>query len=325
MATPQYTTQKAGDRAALSRYTRYYWIPRRAPSSSTATDGFSGLTQTGKSHKFIGLLCTLKTADAVKFTPVEEFEFLGGGKDPQKVSFGKQVEFGMEIAGNDLATLRAFIGRNQGVSTVNSWEPEIQYPASGHLLVNSYNYANNELVNQTLYMNLQVKFEEFAGMDTSGERTQKVMFFNTSARIVKCDVAMGERINVEGWYDDGLASLNINAAAPDGTITAFVLGTGNGVSAGTPVALRLDSTNAAQTGYKQWMIEATVDGATVPLTGNSFTTSTFTFTTPPADGKHLMLIYVNDPALTTWPNYSGDPDTVTATDTELRWSDYMTA
>lgn len=323
MASPTYLIQISGsNQVSFNRFTRYYWIPKRAPSTVGGSDGWSGLTYTTKASKAIGLLCRLKSADAAKIEAVSAETVLYGGKDPSEFKFGKKVTFTAEVAGNDLPLLHAFVGRIEG-STVNGWESLMLYPPSGHMLVCSHHHTTGALMTQTLYMNLQVGFEEMPGLDTSGERTRKVIFSSQSARIVEVNCNNGRRINVEFWRHNG--TTDVNSDAPEGTKTAFVLGTGNNSNTGgTPVALQIDSTNPALVDYRQHMIEATVNGAEVANTNGAFTASTFTFGTAPAALSTLMLIYINNGTLV-WPNFSGDAQPSNDSDTERQWSDYLTA
>jgi len=329
MAAPSRTPQTSGNKAQLHRYKRYYWIAAKSPSTPTGTDGYSCLTYTGKASKAIGGLCALKEADDITQEAIEKFEFLYGGKDPDTRSSGKMIpKFYMTIAGGAYALMRAFIGRDQGVSTVNSFEPEIEYPASGHILINSYDDRTNLLVGQTLFMNLKVHFDSIEGLKTTGESMIKVGFSSPSARVIMTDVAQGEMINVEFWRDN--ATTDINTNAPDGTLTTFVAGTGNGSypTSTTPVPLALDSTNPNLTGWKDYLIDLRVNGAVVPLQGTgsaTFSTSTITFAAAPADGKAILAIYICDPATYGMACFSGDANTQTVTDTEFPWHDYYGA
>lgn len=326
MAIPAYTQQNTDLRnQSINRLTRYYWISKREPSSVGGTDGFSGFSYQGRAKKYIGSLCTLNEADTIPFVAIETLEFLAGGKNVQKRSFGQKIDpFNLTFAANDAATVFALIGRNQGSTTINSFEPEIMYRQSGHLLVQAYT-LDGALAGQSLYMNMQLSFTEFPGLEVDGIRYQTVTLEAPAARIVRTSVAHNEMINVEGWFHNG--TTDTNADAPDGTETAFVLGTGNGSysSATTPVALQLDSTNTALSGHRAYMIELTLDGAYVPISGTgsaTFATSTITFAAAPAAQTSLMAIYVINPNTYSQANFSADAATQTVTDMEYKWSDY---
>lgn len=326
MAVPQYLSQNTDLSVQnINRLTRYYWISCRHPSTTGGTDGWSGFSYQSKAKKYLGVLCTLNSADAIPVVAQETIEFLDGGKNAQKLSFGKKIDpFNLMFAANDSATLYALIGRNQGSTTINSWEPEIMYRASGHLLVQTYG-VDNALKGQSLYMDMQLSFSEFPGLEVDGIRYQQVTLEAPAARIVRTSVAHNEMINVEGWFHNG--TTDTNADAPDGTETAFVLGTGNGSysSATTPVALQLDSTNTALSGHRAYMIELTLDGAYVPISGTgsaTFATSTITFAAAPAAQTSLMAIYVINPNTYSQANFSADAATQTVTDMEYKWSDY---
>lgn len=326
MAAPTRTRKASGNKASLNLYTRAYWIPRASPSTTGGTDGYSAYSRTGTMKKGIGLLCTMESMDEIPFEAIETFDFLYAGKDPANFSAGKKIpKFEMRIAGADFTTLMALIGRDQGVATVNTWEPNIQYQGRGHILMNFYDHNTNAMVGQQLLMNMQVHFDKFAGMETSGERFQTVGFSSPSARVVRTSVERGEMINTEFWYHNG--TTDTNATAPEATITAFVLGTGNGsyASATTPVALRLDSTNTSQLGHRQFLIEASVNGALVPISGTgsaTFATSTLTFAVAPAALASLMVIYVCDPATYAWACFSADDEPALKTDAEYEWANY---
>ena len=60
MAQPTYVEQKSGAQASANRYSTLYWIPSRQPSSTTASDGWSGVNINSKGYKGVGIFCTMQ-------------------------------------------------------------------------------------------------------------------------------------------------------------------------------------------------------------------------------------------------------------------------
>jgi len=90
-------------------------------------------------------------------------------------------------------------------------------------------------------------------------------------------------------YADGSTSIT-NAAAPDGIITDFQLGTGNNTGL-TNLFPSAQSFNPDASGAAEYFVDVRVNGTSVSGYTYDTATTTISFTTAPADGSVLEAIY----------------------------------
>jgi hypothetical protein len=243
------------------------------------------------------LLCTLESMPTISVNAVGEETISMPGKSdyltaPDSVGF----ETTITLNGSAMGTLMYMMGINPSTGTAIDWST-FNFGMVGSIIINKYDRESKAPVTSLLLANCKMKIPTVAGVPESGNISQEVMFYNETAKVASVN---GTKQWTYSLYHDNGASVT-NAAAPDGTLTAFILDDCNNSATTTPPQPLLVFPN--KTGYEQYLAVLRLD-ATIPTTQEAtFATATITFTTAPADGKSILAIYAIDTALYDAPMY----------------------
>ena len=268
--------------------------------------------------KAVGVLCTLRGSANIPLTPLYEAVIKGIGKVDSTIR-SKELKvdpFTVQIQAGDMRTLLTLLGYDHTSSTNNSPELRGNYGVSGHLIINFHNTSTTAHRGSVLLLNVEARIPSLPALEADSSTTFEVEFQCATARVHVAKA--GKPFAVEFWKSP-------DAQAPDGTITAFVLGTGNGAyaSSTTPVALQIESADATRTGYRQYFHFLNHNGTEVAESLATFNagTSTLTFGTAPTAG-FLSAIYQVDSAVTV-PCNTDQPDRRDSL--RYPWQDYPNA
>lgn len=229
-------------------------------------------------------------------------------------------DFDISFHGNEISTLGAFIGQDFATTPVINHTGTYDQKFALIVMGGTGHGSTASIEVCDLYLNCQVKILGQPG-GSDGE-TQRTISVYSDTPVVK---SSGNNVcfATEIWHDDASADPDLtNAAAPNGTLTDFVLGTGNGAYSAsyTPTAVSYDGTN--------YIAQVVVNGEPVE-TGWSFTsgTNTLTFTTAPADGAKLQVFYAMNTSGSGdyLPHYRNDLTTHDATSGSMwqSWEQYF--
>lgn len=264
--------------------------------------------------KHIGILCTLDEMSEIPISPQIEREIMGLGKVNSTIR-SKEIKLDpwtLTIKGGDPKTLALLLGQDPNSATMRSPQVRGNYGISGHLLIRVMTMTGN-FAGDWLIHNIEARLPSIPAASPDSSFTYQIEFQSTTAKVNFSQA--GEAFAIEGWKTP-------NTAAPDGTITAFTLGTGNGsyASATTPVALSLDST---LTGFKRYFTAIYHNGTEVNTAAATFNagTSVLTFGTAPATGT-LLAFYLISTASINPPNFDSGYPTTNPVDAAFGWQDY---
>lgn len=299
MAAPTYIASKdAGTKRRFDRNTLPVWV---------AYGGIQSGTTTTKTIEYIHALCNIQGVDNIPTELINETTINALGKTVATVNDGERIPaFNVTVRGNDLATLYALIGLNS--LDVKSPHLYKDHGMKGALLLMSFSPTSGALERTDMVLDVSVKVLEMPGGTVGSSTDQTVVFYGDESR--KFTIPPGYAPAFEIWYDDGTTTNIVNTDAPDGTLTDFDLGTGNGSYATTinPAALAIEAYSGL-TGFRQNFYYVRVNGVDqdpAVLSYSTTLTNRLAFTTAPADGAVLEACYLIDLATYSMPNERRD-------------------
>lgn len=253
----------------------------------------SGGMYTDSTYKTVygALIPDITTMDAPTGEPVNEREVYEMGFRPSQTNDGVDWSLTLQLEGNSRRTVGWFIGQYMPDASVIELGKD--YGVKGHLLL--YNVDENDrLLTCDVLLDLGVKLMQLPGGE-NGENMFEVMLYSKDAKVLT--VADKHPISFEFFYDNG--TTEVNADAPDGSITTFTLGDGNRSYAtkAPPTALRKVDVSAAASGkLAEYFLWLRLDGRDVTDAEATFNSSTkvLTFATAPANGAKLEMGYIVD-------------------------------
>lgn len=320
-----YTFEKADKRKDFNRsgaYAAVYFIahdPNGGNGPNAPVYAGMEVCNVPTENKLIGLLCVLQNMDDIPLSAINERELQGVGKNNIIINDGEQIDpFNITIDGNAVGTISALVGHD--INHDPAFQVKRDYFVKGSLLIVSHDNDGTPR-RSDLITSLKVRIPSLAGITAGGENPQTVTFYSENAT---CYIAIGTKSwAVEVWHKDDASIVNTNA--PNGVLTTFTLGQGNG-STGTPQALSWNSANyAAGTSLYEYYALAQLNGQKI-LTGDisAYDETSITFGTAPADKAYLLLFYLIDLSLYDWPLYlNGDTETNPEAMNYV-WDDHLT-
>jgi len=235
-----------------------------------------------------GVFCITKSLQGATLAPINENEVMFIGKTKKLSTEGTQWDgLTATVSGNATGILRV-LGQTPVAS--KSTTIEYQYDQTPlFLVIHAYN-ESNVLYSSELYPFSIARITNTAGLEPDSITDFDIQFFNTdSTNYPIRKLAPGYMWVAEPWYDNG--GTVTNADAPDGILTAFVLGTGNGSYVGTPAtptAVIIDNTLSGAAQYLYVFLDGVDVTSQVSFNAG---TKTITFTTAPANGAKLAVFY----------------------------------
>lgn len=242
----------------------------------------------GAYYKVGGVFCITKSITGAALAPINEDEVMWIGKTKAMSTEGTQWDgLTADVSGNATGILRVL---GQTPTTSKAVALEYQYDQTPmFLVIHAYN-ESNVLYSSELYPFSIARISNTAGLEPDSITDFEIEFYNTDSTNYPIRKLIPAHMWVaEGWYDNG--GTITNADAPDGTLTAFVLGTGNGSYVGTPAtptAVVIDSTATGAAQYLYVFVNGVDVTSQVSFNAG---TKTITFTTAPANGAKLNVIY----------------------------------
>ena len=275
-------SRDGGTQRTIDRGTLPIWIPYGGIENPT-------------SLQYIHSLCNVQGIDSPSLEFINETTINALGKLPTTVNDGMRIgEFSVTIRGNDVATLYALVGLNWN----DVFAPDLykDHGMKGALMLYKFKNGKGEqgLERTDLILDVSVKIQEMPGGQVGSDTEQTVTFYADEARMFT--IPEGHSPAFEVFYDNGGTITNANA--PDGALTDFDLGDGNGSYApGSPInPATVDiEAYAALTGYKQKFFYVRVDGVDQDPAQVAYSitaTNHLEFTTAPADGAKLEVCYL---------------------------------
>lgn len=246
------------------------------------------LQTAGAYAKAQGVFCITKSVQGGTLSPINENEVMFLGKTKVMSTEGTQWDgLTATVSGNATGIFRV-LGKTPVAS--KSTTIEYQYDQTPmFLVVHAYN-ESNVLYSSELYPFSIARISNTAGLEPDSITDFDIEFYNTDSTNYPIRKLIPAHMWVaEGWTDNG--GTITNADAPDGTLTAFVLGTGNGSYVGTPTtptAVMIDSTATGAAQYLYVFVNGVDVTSQVSFNAG---TKTITFTTAPANGAKMTVIY----------------------------------
>lgn len=245
-----------------------------------------------------GRLCRISEVSNGSYEFLNEREAFQAGKERVTINDGKQFTLTLTLEGNALEAQAAILGQDlheyagirQGQTISNV----------GHLALIKAG-TDNKVLSSYLIPNIEAKLTDITGV-TDGTSTYS-MELTTRSEVYWVG---GQAIPVqEVWFagtspKDGSTTI-VNAAAPDGVLTEFPLGTGNGAGvAASPLAVPFN--RDAGGGVDSYLVEVRENGTTI--SGHSYNPATGvkTLASAPAAGTHLSTVYFVRTGARAWSN-----------------------
>lgn len=281
---------------------------------------YAGADSTTSVPKGGGFLCSGISMANIPIENLFTEQLRSMGKNAIRFSSGQRINaFDFTFEGGDIRTLKILGGIDPSSASISAYKFLPDMGLSCHLIVRKWQPAQGIVVSY-LIPNLSMMFAEVgAGGEADTRGTQVVQFYSESGEVW---ALQGNTTFSYGyWKTNG-----INAAAPNGVLVDFVIGTGNAAATTSPVPLLInDSVNgASSSNYKRYFFGVWVNGVLQTDAQVSYTTGTrtLTFTTAPATGASLLALYVNDWSSVFPENWSNSGDSVTVTNENTPWQDY---
>lgn len=234
-----------------------------------------------------GRICRIGEISNGDYEFLNERDAFQVGKTRTTINDGKQFTLTLTLEGNALEAQAVLLG--QDLHEYAAIRQGQTIAGAGHLTL--IKGDTNENAAFCIHIpNVEVKLTDIPGA-TDGtstysiELTTRSEVYWTGGQVVAAQ---------ESWFDgtspkDG-STVVTNAAAPDGTITAFTLGTGNGAGvAAAPLAVPFNR-DAGGTAAA-YLVEVRINGSSTSGYTYDAATGVITFSTAPADGAHLSVVY----------------------------------
>lgn len=279
-------------------YTLPVWVPYAGIESGTST---------AKTLELVHCILTAQGLDDAALEYINEETVNSLGTMPKTVNNGQRIaDFNLTLRGNDIGNLFALVGLN--FNDVAAPALYKDHGVLGALAILSFSPETGDIKRTDIILNVAVKVNSMPGGSVGSSTDQTITFYSDSAKLYTLPPTLG--VGFEIWYDDGTGTDIVNVNAPDGILTDFDLGTGNGSYSGTvnPAAVAIEA-NASLTGYKQNFFLVMVDGVEqdpAQLTYSTMVTNHLEFGTAPADGSVIFAAYTYAQGLYDMPNYRSD-------------------
>lgn len=239
------------------------------------------------------LLCTVKSLSEIGISREGEAEIMLPGKKSRKTYDSQKFEATLTLQGNAMGTFLYMFGLSSHQFEAINWL-KYQDALIGALVIESYD-EKFQLISSTLIPDIRINIDNISGMAETGFNDQAFKLYNLNASI--STLYKGAKWCWSLFRDNG-ASIT-NAAAPDGTLTAFILDDCN--NSGTSTPPQPFQYDRAASGWQRYFPVLRVDSTTPSTAEVSFATATLTFTTAPADGASILAIYGLDTTTYDWP------------------------
>jgi len=330
MAIP-FSTQPntvATNRLNTSR-AHFYFVPHGVnPDTGVA---FCGANSTSSVPKGIGLVCSTQKIANVKIEPTTNEEVKSFGKTNYTYTTGGKLSLSVELESGDVNTLLILQGKDVSSATANAYIPRQIPHQSGDLFVQYWNQSD---LRKSVYIpNCQVRITDIAMGDGPDAAVMQMLEFFKDGDAEVYETRGNISFAVEMWeLISGGAGTGVPAAAPDGVIDDFILGTSNmaGVNGTTsPVALKIDDEfiaakyGSGATNLDKYFIRVSVDGTVQTNSQVTYTTGTrtLTFTTAPLINTAVMAVYICNYATALPPNWTTGPSTIVEA-MKYGWGEY---
>lgn len=250
-------------------------------------------------------LCFVVQTGNISVTNVNESFLQYAGKKRIRVNDGKEWTLPITLAGNELNTLLGITGQDVNISTNGVIDYNTAFPIGkdfgtiGALYIAAAD-PDNRLSGGEYWTNVGLRVLQTAGV-TNGDNNYEVEFYSFDDRAECLKITSGQIVIVEKFQDSGLL---VNPDAPDGTISTFQCGFGNGslttaektlVSA-TPLQPQTVRPEFAGTGNVwQYFLDIRINGVQIPIDYDVMYDSSagaLKFGTPPPAGSCLEIAYV---------------------------------
>ena len=227
-------------------------------------------------------ICQSAQLDDGDIELINEATVFEGGKQRAETNDGSKITFSMTFKGNALEGLAAFM--NHDLNDVPVIQQGQSLTQRGALVLLEFD-DKDELRFSTLIPDCTVKQTSIPGFqDGQSEYTLEISTESNVYRGAQYCIPVKEI-----WYDNGTVT---NTSAPDGVLTSFQIGSGNGSGLAAnsgPLAVKWSGTLAAPANY---IFQLSVNGS-VTTSGFTYGTSDgeITFGTAPADGAKIEAWY----------------------------------
>ena len=235
----------------------------------------------------MGRLCKITEIADGSYEFLNERDAFNVGKERVTINDGKQFTMTLTGEGNAIELQAALLG--QDLHSYAAIRQGQTVSAAGHLALLKADQSENVKMS-ILIPNCEVKLTSVPGA-TDGASTFTIDLTTRSEVYWTTGFVIPIQ---EVWFagtspKDGSTAIT-NAAAPDGTITDFTLGTGNGSGVSdAPLAVAFNR-DAGGT-YAAYIVEVRLNGSTTSGYDYDDAAGVIEFDTAPADGSHLSAVY----------------------------------
>lgn len=257
-----------------------------------------GILFTAHGLRIAHRLPDIQSIDAISAEFESERDHFEGGSEKIQVNDGTNWSTTLTLEGDALSVAASLIG--QDIHTQPSIEFGKDYGVMGDLLLLSTDEDRNARVCDALF-NVGVKLTEIPGL-SDGEVQYGLELYGKNSLGVR--IANGHTVGHELFYHNGTTVTN--TAAPNGTLTAFPVGSGNdSYAAAAPP--NMIAVRPGQGDLYEWFYYVKVNGVDVLASEATFNsgTSTLTFNTAPAAQAKLEWAFLTDTG--TAPAVTGVP------------------
>lgn len=307
MAAPVFSAASQATRAeANSKRVEVFFIPygSTTPLGAARFGGKNGFYRDTTPTVAQGacLLCTVSELADIGLSAVGEEVIVMPGKQDRTKRDSTGLNFSLTFSGNAVGTFKFLLGISPHTNEAIDWAFG-DFGLVGSIIIYRYDDTQFLPVQSTLIKDVKMKVETVQGIPNSGRSMQAITFYQDVAWIRS--VTGNQLWTYSLFYDDGAVNSIVNAAAPDGSITTFILDNCNNSQTSTPP--EPIQFNPSGTGYQQYLAVLRVNGTVITpsaaavATAATFATATITFGAAPAAESSLLAIYAVDSSLFTLP------------------------
>lgn len=271
------------NRATVQGATTYVmFVPRRFGAP------YAGITIQSGVHKNIGIACTVISAANGTLEPINEQDIIASGKEVLKVNDGTQLTgMSFTLRGNATGLISALKSQNLKDEIIIDYTGSTTTTKACDVLLVSINPEDQQVAKSILILDAAVTLTDMPGAVDTGEVTREMVISQGGGKVY--ELGKGKAFAYEYWYDN-----SINANAPDGLITSFKVGQGEGNSSvGPQTALNL---SIIATGLAQKFKSLRLNGVEVDESEASWNAISrqVEFNTAPANLGMLEMWYAID-------------------------------
>lgn len=256
-------------------------VPIWAPAGGFFPKGFPG--DLHSMHR----LCQIAELGDLAREAINERTAFQVGKERKTISDGQNWTFTLTGVGNAIDLQAALLGQSLAAHAgIRQGQTKSQ---AGHLFLFEGDDSGN-IRTATVIPNCSITLSQISGA-SDGESNLTIEVESASEAWRTGDFVTPVR---EIWFDgtstrDGSTAIT-NAAAPDGLLTAFTLGTGNNTGAtDAPLAVAFNADAAGSAG--EYILEVKVNGSVTTAYTYNASSGVLTFTSAPADGATIEVVY----------------------------------